>query len=284
MSHNGTPIVDAHVHLWNTEHFRYSWLGNLPSLNRTFLPKDLITASKSGGVAKFIFVECGCEPSQGLAEVDWIAALAQTNSFLRGIIAHAALERGKAVLPELEFLSVRPLVKGIRRNLQGEPSDFLKGPGLIEGLKFLPRFRFTFDLCIRADQLPATRELIERVPEVLFVLDHFGKPPVRSKDFEPWARNLRTLATRPNVVCKISGLATEADCNNWRADDLEPYFDHALACFGVQRVLFGSDWPVATLATSYERWIETVLKLIPFANERERAQIFQTNAERIYRV
>lgn len=243
-----------------------------------------MTATKPGGIGKFIFVECGCESSESLAEADWITALAKNEPALKGIIAQAALERGKAALPELELLGARPLVKGIRRNLQGEPSDFLKQPGLTEGLKLLPGFGFTFDLCVRPDQLPTACELVQRVPEVLFVLDHFGKPPVRNNDFQPWARNLRALALRPNVVCKISGLATEADCSNWEVADLEPYFDHAVACFGVQRVLFGSDWPVATLATSYQRWIETVLKLIPFANDRERTQIFQTNAERIYRV
>lgn len=284
MTHSVSSIVDGHVHLWDPARFRYPWLEGLSSLNRAFMPEELMAGSRSSTVDKFVFVECGCESSQNLAEADWIAALAHTRPELKGIVAHAALERGEAVLPDLKQLGVRPLVKGVRRNLQGESNDFLRQPSLIEGLKLLPQFGFTFDLCIRSDQLPAAHKLIQCVPEVTFVLDHFGKPPVRDKGFEPWARNLRTLAMASNVVCKISGLATEADWKDWRMADLQPYFDHALACFGPQKVLFGSDWPVATLATSYERWTETVLKLIPFANEQERAQLFQTNAERIYRV
>lgn len=284
MTHNVSSIVDAHVHLWDPERFRYPWLEGLPLLNHAFMPEELMAGSISSGVGKFVFVECGCEPSQNLAEADWVTTLAQTRSELKGIVAHAALERGQAALSDLKQLATHSLVKGIRRNLQGESNDFLRQPGLIEGLKLLPQFGFTFDLCIRPDQLAAAHELVERVPEVTFVLDHFGKPPVRNKGFEPWARDLRELATAPNVVCKISGLTTEADWKEWKVADLEPYFDHALACFGLQRVLFGSDWPVATLATSYERWIETVLKLMPFANEKELAQLFQTNAERIYRV
>lgn len=284
MTYDGSSIVDAHVHLWDPQRFRYPWLEGLPSLNRAFAPEELIAANISNNIGKFIFVECGCEPSQSLMEVDWISTMAQSESSLKGIVAHMTLERGKAVLPELEGLSVRPLVKGVRRNLQGEPNDFLKQASLIEGLKLLPQFGFTFDLCIRSDQLPAAHELVQRVPEVTFVLDHLGKPPVRNRGFAPWARNLRDLAMAPNVVCKISGLTTEADWKDWKIADLEPYSDHALACFGLPRILFGSDWPVATLATSYERWIETVLNLIPFANDRERAQLFQTNAERIYRV
>jgi L-fuconolactonase len=284
MTRNSPAIVDAHVHLWNPERFRYSWLDGLPPLNRTMLPEDFADATASTGISKFIFVECGCEPAQSLQEVDWMAGLAETHPQLKGIIAHAPLERGKAILADLESLAGRPLVKGVRRNLQAENNDFFKRPALVEGLKLLPGFNFTFDLCIRADQLPAASELVRSVPQVTFVLDHFGKPPVRDKSFEPWARNLRALAGAPNVVCKISGLTTEANWVEWQRADLEPYFDHALACFGLHRVMFGSDWPVATLATTYQRWIETVLDLFSFANERERAQLFQTNAERIYRV
>jgi L-fuconolactonase len=194
------------------------------------------------------------------------------------------LERGEAVREDLEILSRHPLVKGVRRNLQGEPVDFLKQPGFIEGLKILPEFEFTFDLCVRAYQLPAATQLVRSLPQVTFVLDHFGKPSVRDNSFEPWASHLRALAEAPNVVCKISGLTTEANWTDWRPEDLAPYFNHTMACFGPQRLMFGSDWPVATLATSYDRWIETVLKLVPNINEPELAQLFQTNAERIYRV
>ena len=284
MTRNAPTIVDTHVHLWKPTRFRYAWLDDLPLLNRPMLPSDLTTAIGPADVQKFIFVECGCDASQSLAETDWITELAEAEPRLKGIIAHAPLERGKSARADLEALGRRPLVKGVRRNLQGETNEFLKRPEFIEGLKLLPEFGFTFDLCIRADQLTAAAELVRGAPQVTFVLDHFGKPAVRNKGFEPWARNLQALAALPNVVCKISGLATEANWTNWQSEDLEPYFDHALACFGLPRVMFGSDWPVATLATTYERWIETVLELVPNANDRERTQLFQTNAERIYRV
>ena len=130
----------------------------------------------------------------------------------------------------------------------------------------------------------AVIELVRRIPQVTFVLDHFGKPDVRGKQFEPWAADLKTLASAPNVVCKISGLATEADWGTWQPDDLKFYFEHALECFGFGRLLFGGDWPVATLATSYQRWLETVQQFFSFAPEAGRTQLFQTNAERIYRV
>jgi L-fuconolactonase len=284
MSREMAVIVDAHVHLWNPGQLRYAWLDDLAALNRPMLPADLANASAAADVRKFIFVESGCDASQSLAEVDWITDLAKVEPRLKGIIAHAPLEHGSAVRADLELLASRPLVKGVRRNLQGESDDFLRQPALIEALKILPEFSSTFDICVRADQLPAATELVRHAPQVQFVLDHCGKPAVRDKNFKPWAHHLRELAMFPNVFCKISGLATEADWNSWRSEDLQPYFEHALACFGPQRVLFGSDWPVATLATSYERWIETVLEMIPNLNEHERTQLFQTNAERIYHV
>ena len=284
MSHYAPIIVDAHVHLWNPELFRYAWLGDLPALRRPMLPAELGKASQSADVRKFVFVECGCESSQNLGEVDWVSSLAEAEPRLKGIVAHAALERGKSVREDLEILARHPLVKGVRRNLQGEAVDFLKQPGLIEGLKILPEFGFTFDLCVRAEQLSTVMQLVRSVPDVTFVLDHFGKPAVRDSAYEPWARDCGALAEAPNVFCKISGLTTESHWTDWQPADLAPYFNHALACFGANRVIFGSDWPVATLATSYDRWVETVLELVPNANERERSQLFQTNAERIYRV
>ncbi|HWD92136.1 MAG TPA: amidohydrolase family protein [Verrucomicrobiae bacterium] len=277
-------IVDSHVHLWNPGKFRYAWLDALPALNRPLCPADLKAAGDSAPVQKFIFVECGCDASQCAAEVDWVATLVTEEPRLKGIVAHASLEKGLAARADLESLAGRPLVKGVRRNLQAENDDFWNRPGLLEGLKLLPGFNFTFDLCVRASQLPIVLKLVRQAPEVTFVLDHFGKPAVRNGSFEPWAHDLRTLAEMPNVVCKISGLITEADGSRWTPADLAPYFEHALECFGPSRVLFGSDWPVVTLAATYEVWVETVMKLVDRISETERKQLFQTNAERIYRV
>ncbi len=278
-------IVDSHVHLWNHAHLRYPWLDELPTLNRAFLPADFLSASAKANVTKIIFVECGCEPSQSLAEVEWISALATTEPRLKGIVAHAALEKGTAAAGELGKLATHPLVKGVRRNLQGERSaGFCLQPEFVAGIKLLAGFHFTFDACVRHEQLCDLAELAQRVPEVNFVLNHFGKPDVRNRKFQSWATDLKNISALPNMTCKISGLATEADWNSWQPSDLKMYFDQALECFGFDRLLFGGDWPVATLATHYQRWIETVQELFAFAMEGERTKFFQTNAERIYRV
>ncbi|HEY4415988.1 MAG TPA: amidohydrolase family protein [Verrucomicrobiae bacterium] len=282
---NGLSIIDSHVHLWNPSQLRYEWLAGVPNLNRPFLPADFAAASVKANVGKIIFVECGCEPGQSRAEVAWISDLAKTEPRLKGIVAFAPLEKGKTVRADLEELSGRPLVKGVRRNLQGEASlDFCLQPDFIAGVQMLAEFNFTFDLCLRHEQLEEVAELVRRVPEVNFVLDHLGKPDVRGKKTGPWAADLKLLAALPNVVGKISGLATQADWKNWQPADLKFYFDHALECFGFDRILFGGDWPVATLATDYHRWLETVQGFFSSAGEAELAKFFQTNAERIYHV
>jgi L-fuconolactonase len=278
-------ITDSHIHLWDPTQFRYAWLDVLPALNRTFLPVDYAAASATANVNKLIFVECGCEPSQSLAEVDWVSGLAESEPRLKGIVAHAPLEKGKVARADLERLASRPLVKGVRRNLQGERDlEFCLQPQFVTGVSLLANFGFTFDLCVRCEQLRSIADLVRRVPKVTFVLDHFGKPDLRGKKTGPWAADLKTLAALPNVVCKISGLTTEADWQNWQPDDLKFYFGWALECFGFDRVLFGGDWPVATLATSYERWVETVQGFLSFTQGVDRTRLFQTNAERIYHV
>jgi L-fuconolactonase len=280
---NADAIVDSHVHLWNPARFRYSWLDGMPALQRPFGPLDYASAGAATLVGKIIFVESGCDPAQSLAEVDWVSSLAKSDPRLKGIVAHASLEKGEAARADLRLLAARPLVKGIRRNLQSKPeSQFCLRPEFIAGVSLLAEFGFTFDLCIRSAQLPAVTELVRRVPQVTFILDHFGKPNVRERQFEPWASDLQALAALPNVVCKVSGLTTEADGNNWQPADLKFYFNRTLEYFGCDRILFGSDWPVATLATDFERWRHTVLDLLPSASDATQKQLFQTNSERIY--
>ncbi|SRR6266404_3048400 len=279
------PIVDSHVHLWKPGEFRYSWLDGLPALNRTFQPADFSAASASVQISKLIFVECGCESAQSLVEVDWISDLAKSEPRLKAIVAHASLERGEAARADLVTLARRPLVKGVRRNLQAESDkELCLRPEFIAGVRLLSEFGFTFDLCIRHDQLRVATELARRVAEVVFVLDHLGKPNVRNHHFQTWARDLAALAALPNVVAKISGLTTEANWHDWKPAELAPYLRQAFGSFGPERLLFGSDWPVMTLATNYQRWVETVQTLVPFSKDQEQVQLFRTNAERIYRV
>ncbi len=278
-------IVDSHVHLWNPTQLRYPWLDAFPSLNRPFLTEDFAAARKTDRVEKFIFVECGCDASQNLAEVDWVSRLAKDEPRLKAIVAHANVEKGRDVRKELKALAQYPWVRGLRRNLQGESEPgFCLSSTFVEGVQLMAEFGFSFDLCIKHHQLRAATELVKRVPQATFILDHCGKPDVHRGTIEPWASDFRRLAELPNVVCKISGLATEGDWSTWQIRDVENYLRLAVKFFGFKRVMFASDWPYATLATTYQRWIETVKTVFAAASATEMQQLFQTNAERIYRV
>ena len=278
-------IVDAHVHFWHPDRFRYPWLDEVPALNRPHLPADFAAACAGANVGKMIFVECGRVAAQALAEADWVSALAQSDPRLGGIVAHAPLEIGLPVRAGLQELAARPLVKAVRRLLQSEPdADFCLREEFVAGVRLLAEFNFTFDLCVRHEQLRAVTELVRRVPEVTFVLDHFGKSPVRQGKLEPWAAALRALAELPNVCCKLSGLTTEADWKSWQPEILRPYFQVALEAFGFDRLLFGGDWPVSTLATDYQRWVETVVELTSGGSPAEQARLMSLNAQRVYRL
>lgn len=281
------PMVDSHVHFWNPQHLRYPWLQDVPALNRPFLPADLDEAARlaPAELRKIVFVEAGCEASLHLEEARWVTELAAREPRIRGIVANASVERGGVVREALAELARLPLVKGVRRLLQEEPDPaFCLQPAFVEGVRAVAEFGFTFDLCIFHHQLAAVIELVRRCPEVRFVLDHLAKPAAREQRLDPWRAGIRTLSALPNVVCKISGLATEADHTRWQPEQLRPYLEHVLDCFGFGRVLFGSDWPVATLAIRYARWVELVLEVAAAASDADRHRLFSGNAELCYRV
>jgi L-fuconolactonase len=278
-------VVDAHVHFWDAQRLAYPWLAGVAALNRPFLPGDYAAAARPAAAGKLIFVESGCAAAAALEEVTWVSELAEREPRLRGIVAQAAVERGARVGDELALLAKNPLVKGVRRILQDETdAKFCLGPEFITGVRELAKHGFTFDLCIKAGQLPEVTELVRSCPEVYFVLDHCAKPPIRDRRPDPWRQHLRKLAAMPNVACKISGLVTEANPGKCGAEELRPYVVHALDCFGFDRVLFVGDWPVCNLACSFTDWLGALEQALAGASAANLAGLFQTNAERIYRV
>jgi L-fuconolactonase len=184
----------------------------------------------------------------------------------------------------LEKLKAFPLVKGVRRLIQSEPDGFSRRPEFIQGVQLLAHYDFSFDICIVHTQMADLIELASQCPGVDFVLDHLGKPPIVDKQLEPWATHLRALAQLPHVSCKLSGLVTEADHHNWTETDLQPYLEIALDAFGPRRLMFGGDWPVSTLATSYQRWVETANALLPALSEADQYRLFFENARTFYRL
>jgi L-fuconolactonase len=277
------PLIDSHVHFWDPAVQPYPWLDDIPALRGRRTPAEFRAAAGPVAVAKIVFVQCGA--ADALAEVAWIERLAGEEPRVAGIVAHAPLEQGEAAAPWLERLAARPLVKGVRRLLQDESDDaFCLRPDFVRAVRLLPRHGFSCDLCIFHRQLANVVRLVRQCPEVRFVLDHLGKPGIRASRLDPWRAELRELAALPNVWCKLSGMVTEADHARWTPADLRPYVDHAFACFGADRMMFGSDWPVSTLAAAYPRWVATVDEALRGASADELQRIFVRTAEAFYRV
>ena len=279
------PIVDAHVHLYDPGVIRYRWMAGNDALAGPHLMAELGAARGAVAIEGLVWVEVGADSGQYLQEASYVAGLAERDPRLLGMVAHAPLERGAAVTPDLEKLAAHDLTRGIRRLLQDEAdAEFCLAPSFVEGVKLLPRFDLAFDICVRHHQLAAAVELVRRCPEVRFVLDHIGKPAIRDGLMEPWRRHIRDLAGLPNVHCKLSGVITEADHQTWTAPQLRPYLDHVVECFGFERLLYASDWPVSEQTHRYPAWVRILDDLTAACSDAERRKLFRDNAIAFYRL
>jgi L-fuconolactonase len=275
-------LVDAHLHLWDPSTLDYPWLIDLPDLHRPFGVPELTATVTPPDAA--VFVEAGGQGEHPLSEVEFVERVAAGWPALRGIVAYAPLERGAAVGPHLRALAARPLVRGVRRNIQDETPGFALSDDFLAGVRGLAEHGLVADVCVRDHQLEEVIGLVGAVPEVTFVLDHLGKPAIRDGRWQPWADQLARLAERPNVVCKLSGLTTEARWDSWTPDEIRPYLAHALSRFGPDRCLFGGDWPVSTLAVTYPIWLDLVRDALAPYPELDRAMVLGGTAARVYRL
>lgn len=279
------PIVDSHVHLADPKRFGYAWTKNAPSLNRTVLPQDLTKAAAPVQVDQIVFVEVDVDHPQHVAEAAWIQSLAQADPRVKGMVAALPLEKGKAAQAELDKLRQNKILRGIRRLIQNQADpDFCIQPKFIEGLKLLSAHDLVFDICIFHHHLPNAIKMVQQCPEVRFILDHIGKPAIKAGVMDPWRKDLKELASLPNVHCKISGVTTEADHKNWTREQLKPYIAHTIDVFGFDRVMYGGDWHVLELAGTYPQWVEIVDWVVDSATPAEKRKLFRDNAIRFYRL
>jgi len=280
------PIVDSHVHIWDTERFPIPWLEGIPSLNKRIWIDDYFTATKGLNVEGFVYMQVEVAPAYALIEAREIAALAEIDSRVLAIVPWAPLEEGEKVRIFLEQLAgISPKIKSIRRIVQGESDpEFCLQPGFIRGNQILAEYDLSSEICCYYTQLGHNVELVRQCPDTKFILNHIGKPNIRGKEFDPWASQMTELAGFDNVVCKISGATTEADLEHWTIDDVRPYIEHALSAFGEDRVLFGSDWPVITQAATFARWVETVEEITKDFTDEQKAKLWRENAVAFYRI
>ncbi len=273
--------LDAHQHFWRYNQRDYGWIGDdMASLRRDFLPANLTQEQIPLGFDGSIAVQA----RQSLMETEWLLSLTEENARLLGIVGW--LELCSAELPsQLERFAPHPKLCGVRHVVQDEPDDkFMLRDDFQRGIAHLKQWNLVYDLLIFPRHLPVACELVCRFPEQVFVLDHLAKPPIKTGTLEPWATDIRALASFANVACKVSGMVTEADWSKWRAQDFLPYLEVVFEAFGVERVMIGSDWPVCTLAASYAETMNLVIAYVHSLSLSEQELVLGKNAQTWYGV
>jgi L-fuconolactonase len=273
------PRIDAHHHLWRYSKEEYGWItGNMAAIARDFLPQDLQQALTSSGIQGSIAVQA----RQSLEETQSLLDFAQQFDVIRGVVGWAPIA-GPEFPAVLDHLKNFRKLKGLRHVVQDEPDDaFLLRPDFNAGIALLKQYGFVYDILIFERQLPAAISFVDRHPSQIFVLDHIAKPRIRARELEPWRANIRELARRENVFCKLSGMVTEADWARWRPRNLQPYFDVVLEAFGPQRLMAGSDWPVCLLAATHQNWFSTLREFISPLSIAEQDMILGGVATHVY--
>jgi predicted TIM-barrel fold metal-dependent hydrolase len=275
-------LVDTHLHLWNPEKFHYPWLADFPTLQHRFGFDDYLAAAGGAEIVRAVFVECDVECERAFDEARGIQKLAGEHPLIAGLVASARPE-----LPgfdaQIDALLEFPNLRGIRRALHVVPDDVSQSSRFLSNVRSLAAHGLTFDICMLARQLPLAAAIVTKCPDVQFVLDHCGVPDVKGKAFDPWRADLARIAKLPNLVCKVSGLVAYASAG-WTTEELRPWFEHAVECFGWERLMWGSDWPVCTLGGTLLDWLEATRELLQSASPDERDRICWRNAETIYRL
>lgn len=270
--------LDAHQHFWNYDERQYPWIPKHSPLHRDWLPADWQQEAGKVGIAGSIAVQA----RQTLDESRWLLRLAEQNPAIQGVVGWVDLCSDKLPGRLAEF-SRHPKFVGVRHVVQDEPDDqFMLRPDFLRGIARLREFNLTYDILIFPKHLPAAIQLVQRFPEQPFVLDHLAKPAILDGSLSPWREQIRELAKAPNLSCKVSGLVTEAKHAAWTSADFRPYLETALAAFGEDRLMFGSDWPVCLLSASYGQvfgLIEEFLRPLP---QKARENVFGANAAKFY--
>lgn len=273
--------LDSHQHFWIYQPAEYPWIQNhMDVLRRDFLPDNLAAEQTKARFDGSIAVQA----RQSIAETRWLLELAQTHSFIKGVVGWVDL-KSEAAFDQLSEFAAHPKFVGVRHVVQDEPdARFLLNDAFTRGLQLLSKFNLAYDLLVYPKQLPACIELARQMPQQRFVLDHIAKPLIRSGIMGPWAEYIRALASSPNVYCKISGLVTEANWSAWSQNDFSPFLQIACDAFGEDRLMVGSDWPVCLLAASYQQVIDIPKKFLASKSESAQRKFFGENAARFYRI
>ncbi|HTM99683.1 MAG TPA: amidohydrolase family protein [Pedobacter sp.] len=273
-------MIDTHVHFWKFDPVRDSWITpEMEAIRHDFFPNDFVKASESTQITSCIAVQA----DQSADENHFLLSLAKENPVIKGIVGWVDL-LDPTLEEQLSYWQDFKLIKGWRHILQAENEQFILNPALAKGIQTLGKYNYTYDLLCGHTQLSVILKLVEQLPNQPLVLDHCGKPDAKTGNLKQWNEHIQELAQNKDVYCKVSGLFTEADWFNWKETDIFNCFDVVFKHFGIDRIMYGSDWPVVLLSRPYGDWFSLVQKYCSQFSEAERQMIFYDNASAFYKL
>jgi L-fuconolactonase len=273
--------IDAHQHFWRYNADEFGWIDDsMAPLRRDFRPDDLRPELEGSGFGGSVAVQA----RQSLEETRWLLELAASSPLILGVVGWVDL-RSPDVRSQLQAFAGNPKLVGVRHVVQSESDDrFLLQPEFRRGIAALEEFGLAYDILIYPRHLSVAAEFVQLFPYHRFVLDHLAKPSIKDGTIQPWESGMRELARFPNVFCKLSGMVTEADWRTWKAEHMTPYLDIALECFGPERLMIGSDWPVCTVAASYAHTMNVVLTYFEKHPAAVQDAVLGGNAQRLWKL
>ncbi|KQC29561.1 amidohydrolase family protein [Flagellimonas eckloniae] len=272
--------IDSHQHFWKYDPIRDSWIDDsMETIRRDFFPDDLEDLLEQNGIDGCVAVQA----DQSEKETEFLLHLANENNFIKGVVGWVDLCASN-VSERLGHFSKNPYFKGVRHILQAENNDFMLQKSFQHGIEQLKQFDLSYDILVFPNQLKNSIALVERFPEQRFVLDHLGKPNIKDGEMDNWRADIEALAKHPNVYCKLSGMVTEADWNNWKPHDIYPYIEKIINAFGTDRIMYGSDWPVCLLAGKYDEVFGIVKEYIRQLTKDEQNNILGGAAASFYKL
>ena len=273
--------IDSHQHFWNTKRLDYPWMPPPPSvLQRNYLPAELEPLLKANDIDGTVLVQA----HQSVKEANFLLDIAEANDFVAGVVAWVDLT-SPDVGDVLDELMKRPKLVSIRHQVENDPDvAWLSREESVRGLREVAERELCYDLLVKPPHLKYVPALAEKIPELRMVVNHIAKPLIAEDIMEPWADEIAAVAKIPGVYCKVSGMVTEADHESWSVEGLKPYINHIVDIFGINRLMFGSDWPVCLLAATYEQVVGAVLEAMEPLSEEHTAKFMGGNATDFYRL
>jgi len=273
--------IDSHQHFWKYDPVKYDWIDDSMSvIQKDFIPEDLAPILKANGFDGCITVQS----HQSEQENEFQLANADNHNFIKGVVGWVDVQSPN-IEERLDYYQQFKKLKGFRHVLQGESQrDFMLRPDFLKGISLLKKYGYAYDILILPDQLKYTAEFVTQFPDQRFVIDHIAKPNIKQKELNGWQKDIEAVSKFENVYCKVSGMVTEADWENWQPADFNNYLEVITNNFGINRLMYGSDWPVCKVAADYGQVVDIVKDYFAAFSQTEQQAFFGGNAIEFYKI